>query len=118
MALAVGRVEYTLGAAPVTGCGLSWTAEELDAALAEPIAAVVFDDVGAADCSALIERVLGTEFDPCAVKRILEGQKIPEEWRVGEALAEAYLISHRVCKFPWPDGRDARKSGSSLPGAD
>ena len=72
MALAVGRVEYTLGAASVTGCGLSWTAEELEAALVGPIAEVVFDDVGTADCTALIESVLGTEFDPFAVKRILD----------------------------------------------
>ena len=34
MTLATGTVKYTLGAAPVTGCGLSWTVEELDIALA------------------------------------------------------------------------------------
>ncbi len=41
-----------------------------------------------------------------------------ENWRVGEAIAEAYLTEHRNCQFPWPDGRDERKNGSSLPGAD
>ena len=41
-----------------------------------------------------------------------------EDWRVGEAIAEAYLTDHRSCRFPWPDGRDERKGGSSLPGAD
>ena len=41
-----------------------------------------------------------------------------ENWRVGEAIAEAYLTNHRSCHFPWPDSRDERKSGSSLPGAD
>ena len=39
-------------------------------------------------------------------------------WRVGEAIAETYLTDHRSCYFPWPDGRDERKSRSSLPGAD
>ena len=37
---------------------------------------------------------------------------------MGEAIAETYLTDHRSCSFPWPDGRDERKSGSSLPGAD
>ncbi len=37
---------------------------------------------------------------------------------MGEAIAEAYLTDHRACSFPWPDGRDERKSGASLPGAD
>jgi len=41
MTLAAGTVEYTLGTAPVTGCGFSWTAEELDTALAGPVAGVV-----------------------------------------------------------------------------
>jgi hypothetical protein len=29
-----------------------------------------------------------------------------------------YLVNNKKCVFPWPDGRDERKSGSSLPGAD
>jgi hypothetical protein len=59
-----------------------------------------------------------TDIKLSRVTWIPENQKVPEEWRVGEALAEAYLVAHRTCKFPWPDGRDARKAGSSLPGAD
>ena len=37
---------------------------------------------------------------------------------MGEAIAETWLTDHRDCRFPWPDGRDERKRGSSLPGAD
>jgi hypothetical protein len=118
MTLAAGRVEYTLGATPVTGCGLSWTGTELDTALEGSVAEVLFDDAGANDCAALLESVIGTEFDQSAVKQVLENKNVPEDWRVGEALAEAYLVSHRTCRFPWPDGRDERRSGSSLPGAD
>jgi len=29
MTLPTGTVEYTLGTAPVTGCGISWTAEHV-----------------------------------------------------------------------------------------
>lgn len=118
MMLAVGTVEYTLGKPPVTGCGLSWSADELDAALAGPVAAVVFDDAGRADLAVLLSGLSDTEFDQTAVRRVLSGTSAPEDWRVGEALAESYLVHHKGCHFPWPDGRDERKSGSSLLGAD
>jgi hypothetical protein len=118
MTVAVGRVEYTIGASPVTGCGRSWSAAELDAALVGPVAEVVFDDAGRADLAALLSGLLDTEFDQTAVRAVLSVSRAPEDWRVGEALAESYLVHHRNCYFPWPDGRDERKSGSSLPGAD
>ena len=44
MSLASGTVEYTLGSMPVTCFGVSWTAEEMDAALAGPVASLVFDN--------------------------------------------------------------------------
>ncbi|RLB88203.1 MAG: hypothetical protein DRH10_07970 [Deltaproteobacteria bacterium] len=118
MTLSAGTVEYTIGTAPVTGCGISWTAEELDTALAGPVAEVVFDDAGNADCAAILEGLSETEFDREGVQRVLNSEQEPEAWRVGEGLAESYLTHHRNCSFPWPDGRDERKSGSSLPGAD
>lgn len=77
--LAVGTVEYTLGKPPVTGCGLSWSADELDAALAEPVAAVVFDDAGRADLTALLSGLPATEFDQTAVRRVLSVTNAPEE---------------------------------------
>jgi hypothetical protein len=100
MTVAPGTLEYSLGAAPVTGCGISWTADELNAALAGPVAEVIFDDAGKADLAALLAGLSETEFDQTTI------------------LAESYLVQHRKCHFPWPDGRDERKSGSSLPGAD
>jgi len=118
MTLSVGTVEYRLGTEPVTGCGLSWTAEELDAALSGPVVEVVFDDEGTAECAAMLEGLAETEFDREGVKRVLDNKHEPEAWRVGEGIAESYLAHHRGCYFPWPDGRDERKSGSSLPGAD
>jgi len=46
MTLAAGTVEYTLGTAPVTGCGLSWTVEELDIALAGAVGMVLAVIIG------------------------------------------------------------------------
>jgi hypothetical protein len=118
MTLAAGTVEYTLGSASITGCGLSYTASELESALAGPVAEVVFDDEGATDLTNMLSGLPSTEFNQEGVKRVLENNREPEPWRVGEAFGESYLTHHRTCTFPWPDGRDERKSGSSLPGAD
>ena len=118
MSIATGIIEYNLGSSPVSGCGFSWATDELDTALEGPVSEVVFDDSGKADISALLSGVVETDFEKSQVERILTNNKTPEDWRVGEALAESYLVHQRDCFFPWPDGRDERKTGSSLPGAD
>jgi len=118
MSIATGIIEYILGTSPVNGCGFSLATDELDAALAGAVSEVVFDDSGKADISALLSGVAETDFEKSQVEQILTNTKAPEDWRVGEALAESYLVHQRDCFFPWPDGRDERKRGSSLPGAD
>ena len=120
MTIAAGTIEYSLSTAKsyVKGTGLSLLLEELDAALEGPVANSVFDEEGIDNLTTLLESVVDTEFDRQEIKRVLESNKGVESWRVGEALAESYLDHHRDCHFPWPDSRDERKSGSSLPGAD
>lgn len=44
MTIAIGTHEYEFSTVPVTGCGLSLTAEELDTVLAGSVAEIVFDD--------------------------------------------------------------------------
>ncbi|WP_354681953.1 hypothetical protein [Cupriavidus necator] len=79
---------------------------------------IVYDDAGKADIAALLSSVAETEFEKQGVARILGNPRAVENWRVGEAIAESFVIAHRGGLFPWPDGRDERKEGSSLPGAD
>jgi len=117
--VAAGRVAYNLGSPPCSGNGLVWTREELNKAFDERIAMLLFDDEGKSGIEDLI--IPGEEetgFATEALKRILSDPEVVEDWRVGEAIAEVYLADHRDCVFPWPDSRDERKSGSSLPGAD
>ena len=97
---------------------MSWTAEEMDTALAGPVASVLFDHEGTADIAALLESVSGTDFAGVEIARIFDNDTPPKDWEVGEAIAEAYLTHHRDSFFPWSDGRDIRKPKSSLPGAD
>jgi hypothetical protein len=116
--LPAGTVAYTLGSPPVNGTGLSWSAQETEGAVTGPVAATVYDDAGTQTLSSLLSGLPDTGFTSTNVKATLAQSDAVENWRVGEALAETYLVDHRECHFPWPDGRDIRKSGSSLPGAD
>jgi len=118
MTVAAGETVYEQGATPCTGAGLSWSHEELQEALTERVAPLVFDDEGNADIEGILSALADTEFAQDGLREVLSDPDDVEDWRVGEAIAEAYLTDHRDCLFPWPDGRDERKSGSSLPGAD
>lgn len=109
---------YNLGAHPCTGAGRVWKDVELAKAINEQVSAIVCDDTGKADIEELLTGVVETDFDRQQLAAALADSNDIEDWRVGEAIAEAYLTVHRNCLFPWPDGRDERKSGSSLPGAD
>jgi hypothetical protein len=113
-----GTPYYQLGTPPVTGMGLGITGEQLDAQLTGPVAALVFDDAGVKDLTGLLDGLADTEFSRDNLDLLLANNDAPENWRVGEALAEHHLNEHHDCYFPWPDGRDERKQGSSLPGAD
>jgi len=116
--IAAGEIVYEHGTAPCSGAGLALSSEELDAGLDERIAPLVFDDEGKAEIERILIPLVETEFEQEKIREVLSRSDEVEDWRVGEAIADAYLTDHRGCNFPWPDGRDERKSGSSLPGAD
>ena len=118
MTVAVGEAVYNEGSVPCSGLGLTWSGDELDTAMNGPVAAVLFDDEGKANIEEILTGLAETEFQQEGLRRVLSDPDDIEDWRVGEAIAESYLTDHRDCFFPWPDGRDVRKSGSSLPGAD
>lgn len=118
MTVAAGKPCYSLGVAPVIGSGILWSAEELHDAIIGDVSAAVFDDSGTANIAELLASVAETDFAQEQLASALSSSASLEDWRVGEAIAETYLTQHHACSFPWPDGRDERKGGSSLPGAD
>jgi len=109
---------YSLGSAPASGVGIGVAADELNAALSSSVANTVFDDFGMGAVRELLGGLADTEFVRDNLNALLNEDAAPEDWRIGEAIAECYLTENRECHFPWPDGRDERKRGSSLPGAD
>ena len=118
MTIGAGEAVYDMDSSPCSGVGLQWSDDELNAAMDGRVAAVLFDDEGKTDIEDILAGLAETEFEQDGLRRVLQDPDHFEDWRVGEAIAEAYLTDHRSCSFPWPDGRDERKSGSSLPGAD
>lgn len=118
MTLAVGMEVYNADAAPVTARGASYTDAELDAALRGSVSRILWDDAGVADLASILTSLVTTDFSDKSVKRILGSRVTPENWRVGEALAEAFLVEHRACEFPWPSGRDLKNPSASPSGTD
>ena len=118
MRVSKGEVVYRIAFDPCLGIGLSWSIEEMDAAINGPVSSVLFDDSGREIVATLLTGLAETNFAQEALRRIFEYPEEVEDWRVGEAIAEVYLREHRSCFFPWPDERDVRKRKSSLPGAD
>lgn len=114
----IAATQYSLGTHPVTGVGYGVSASDLDEALAGPVTQLVFDQQGQDEISELLGGLVDTDFEKENLENLLGDEREPEDWRVGEALAEYFLTENRSCHFPWPDGRDERKRGSSLPGAD
>ena len=118
MTIASGTEVYNADEPPVRARGLAFDADELAAALDGPVAAIIRDDSGVDEVEDLLLGVGATEFDPEAVKAVFCADHEPEDWRVGEALAEAFLAEHRGCMFPWPVSRDEKDPNASMPGTD
>lgn len=118
MTMSAGTELYNADTAPVTARGASYTDAEVDAALSGSVTRILWDDSGMADLETILSSVVTTAFSDESVKRILASRPALENWRVGEGLAEAFLIEHRSCEFPWPSGRDLKNPSASPAGTD
>ncbi len=118
MKIASGRECYNVDSSPVLARGRSYIEKEVGDALDGPVGSLIRDDTGHETVKELLIGLAETGFEKDNVNRILTHQRVPEDWRVGEAMAECHLRDHRACYFPWPAGRDQRNPDSSPAGAD
>ncbi len=118
MTMAVGTELYNADVAPVVARGVSYVDAELDAALSGSVSKILWDDAGMAELETVLTSLVTTDFSDKNVKRILASHHTPENWRVGEGLAEAFLVEHQDCEFPWPSGRDLKNPAASPAGTD
>lgn len=108
---------YSVGAGSVVADGLEVDGGGLAAAAPE-VQSLLADAVGADEVREAMGDVAQTQFRRDALERVLTDARQPEEWRVGEALAEHHLVSDHGCEFPWPSGRDLGNPGTSGGGVD
>lgn len=118
MKIPPGKKEYTADTATVKAEGLSYSQEELTAALENRIVGILRDDTGRAHIKETLQDVADTDFSTQKLEQILDRNPSIKDWQVGEAIAEAYLEDHKQCEFPWPSGRDIRNPNASPAGAD
>src|SRR5256885_5296122 len=109
MTVALGTEVYNTDVNPVLARGLTYSQEDLDHALQTRVAGILRDDRGVSDLRGMMSALATTEFEVQTLDALLSSPSAERPaWRVGEALAEAYLVDHRRCEFPWPGGRDLK----------
>jgi hypothetical protein len=118
MNISAGTERYNEDVEPVIARGVSFTEAELETALIDSVLPIIWDDTGAEILRSILRTSATTEFSMDNLERILSTECMPENWRVGESLAEAFLIEHKDCEFPWPSGRDLRNPRASPAGTD
>jgi hypothetical protein len=118
MKITAGKKSYSAGTPPVKADGLSFSQTELDYALEQRLPPLLRDDVGKSKIEEYLGGVAKTAFAADQLKTALNATCPVKDWQVGESLAEAYLVDHRDCEFPWPTGRDLRNPNASPAGAD
>jgi hypothetical protein len=118
MTIPGGTEIYCMDYSHVKSRGLCYSENELKSSLKGRASKILFDDEGTGQLEINLSSIVDTDFEAESVKRIISSKRKPENWSVGEALAESYLTCHRKCFFPWPSSRDQKNPKSSPTGAD
>ena len=118
MKIPSGRRVYSAGTPPVEAEGIAFSPSDLDVTLAQRIPTILNDAVGKRRVEEVLGGVAQTAFAADRLRKALSVTRTMYDWQVGEAMAEAYLVDHRRCEFPWPSGRDLRNPEASPAGAD
>jgi hypothetical protein len=118
MKISIGQKAYSAGKPPVKAEGFLFSQTELDAALEHRLPPLLRDDIGKKKLEELIGVLATTDFATDRLAAALNVIPSIRDWQIGESLAEAYLIDHKACEFPWPTGRDLRNPNASAAGAD
>lgn len=118
MSIAAGELAYTVEAPPLDVAGLILKDEEMRTALRDRLMSILDDSEGEQVLRSILEPLAETQFQTENLNQLLSATRQVPDWRVGEALAEAYLSDHCSCQFPWPGGRDLKNPASSPAGTD
>lgn len=118
MPMTVPLLSYDASTPPVIAHGLSCDNEQLRAMLQGPVKEILQDTVGNDELHELLGSIVSTDFEQEGLSELLADDTIPDNWRVGEAIAEAFVTDKGSCVFPWPTGRDLKNPNASPAGCD
>lgn len=118
MSMPAPTLAYDAGTQPVIAHGLSYQDEQVSEMLAGPVKHILQDTAGNDELQELLGSVVSTEFEQEGLRQALIDETVPDNWRVGEAIAEAFVADIGNCVFPWPTGRDLKNPNASPAGCD
>lgn len=118
MPMPAPQLVYAAGAPPVVAQGLSYDEGQVNEMLQGPVKAILRDTAGNDEIQQLLASVVNTDFEQQGLQQFLVDNTVPNNWRVGEAIAEAFVAGNGVCHFPWPTGRDLKNPNASPAGCD
>lgn len=118
MGIPAGLENYKCDSGAAKAHGRTFTSDELTEAINGDVALIISDYKGQQELADLFAGLATTGFEQTKVLEIVATQPVAYDWRVGEAIAEAFLTSHRSCDYPWPGGRDLRNPSASAAGTD
>jgi hypothetical protein len=116
--VSAGTEEYRVDAGLIRARGLGLASDHAAGVLLERVREILWDRPGRSRITELADGLATTDFEAAVLRSILETPPSLDLWRVGEAIAEAYVTDVENCVFPWPGGRDLKVSQASHPGAD
>ncbi|MBS1954935.1 MAG: hypothetical protein JST89_12155 [Cyanobacteria bacterium SZAS-4] len=114
----IGNEVYNVDAGSVVARGISHDDSELIAAFAGPIKAIITDSDGKHRIEGFLTNLATSEFQTAAIAEIIENSSALTSHRLGEAIAESFLIETSNCEFPFPMARDQRNPNANAAGAD
>jgi len=118
MPMPASQLVYDTGTPPVVAQGLSYDEGQVDEMLLGPVKEILQDTTGNAEIQQLLASVVNTDFEQQGLQQLLADNTVPDNWRVGEAIAEAFVANSGVCHFPWPTSRDLKNPNASPAGCD
>lgn len=118
MAMPDPLLSYDISTPPVIAHGLSYDDGQVGEILEGSVKDILQDKAGNEELQALLGSVVSTDFEQEGLSELLADETIPNNWRVGEAIAEAFVASKGTCVFPWPTGRDLKNLNASPAGCD
>lgn len=113
-----GNHRYNVGVDQVDASGIEFVEEELED-IAEAVSEILWNPEGKEQIGELLTGVASTGFAEGRIRDVLTSDEVEvEAWRVGEAIAFAFLREHHDCDFPWPLRGDLKNPEGSPTGAE